>query len=263
MGKSNIIILMVFVLALCELASAATLHGKVYDIELNELNNVVVEVNSVPQQRYVSKDGAYSFSLNTGDYELTATYTLDEAHKYSSIDKVSIKNQGEYVYDLFLMPDFEADEEGLANEPDIVDIDSVVDEKSSSNSSTIIIIVIIAVIFLLALYFIFGKRKKKQQKEEIEEAEKAEEEAEELVEKTKAPPKKHKAAKEHIETEDNDLDKLVDIIKKEGGRMTQKEIRKQIPLSEAKISLMITELEHKGTVEKIKKGRGNVIMLKR
>ncbi|MBI5880723.1 hypothetical protein HZB90_01185, partial [archaeon] len=213
--------------------------------------------------RYVSKDGAYSFELNTGDYELTATYSLDETHKYSSIDKVSIKNQGEYVYDLFLLPDFEADEEGLANEPDIVDIDSVVEEKSGTNSSMIIMIVVIAVVILIVVYFIFGKRKKKQQKEEIEEAEKAEEEAEELVEKTKAPPKKHKAAKEHIKTEENDLDRLVDIIKKEGGRTTQKEIRKQIPLSEAKISLMITELEHKGVVEKIKKGRGNVIMLKR
>ena len=263
MDKSKAIILIILTLALCELASAATLHGKVYDLELNELNNVVVEVNSVPQQRYVSKDGAYSFDLNTGDYELTATYSPDELHKYTTADKVSIKEEGEYVYDLFLLPDFEADEEGLANEPDIVDIDSVVEEKSTSNSSTIIIIVIIAVVLLIVVYFIFGKRKKKQQKEEIEEAEKAEEEAEELVEKTKAPPKKHKAAKEHIETEDNDLDKLVDIIKKEGGRMTQKEIRKQIPLSEAKISLMITELEHKGVVEKVKKGRGNVIMLKR
>lgn len=60
-----------------------------------------------------------------------------------------------------------------------------------------------------------------------------------------------------------DLDDLVNIIKKHGGRTTQKEIRKEIPLSEAKISLMIAELEHKGIVEKIKKGRGNIIVLKR
>ncbi len=35
-----------------------------------------------------------------------------------------------------------------------------------------------------------------------------------------------------------------------------------LDLSEAKISLILTELEHKGKVEKIKKGRGNVILLK-
>jgi len=56
---------------------------------------------------------------------------------------------------------------------------------------------------------------------------------------------------------------LIKIIKREGGRTTQKYIRKQIPLSEAKISLMIAELEHKGIIEKIKKGRGNIIILKR
>ncbi|MCH7524946.1 MAG: hypothetical protein IIC74_08050, partial [Bacteroidetes bacterium] len=62
---------------------------------------------------------------------------------------------------------------------------------------------------------------------------------------------------------DVDLEKIIKIIKQEGGRATQKEIRKEIPLSEAKISLMIAELEHKGIVEKIKKGRGNIIILKK
>ena len=59
------------------------------------------------------------------------------------------------------------------------------------------------------------------------------------------------------------MEHLIKIIKREGGRTTQKYIRKQIPLSEAKISLMIAELEHKGIIEKIKKGRGNIIILKR
>ena len=33
-------------------------------------------------------------------------------------------------------------------------------------------------------------------------------------------------------------------------------------LSESKISLILTELEHKGKIEKVKRGRGNVILLK-
>ena len=42
-----------------------------------------------------------------------------------------------------------------------------------------------------------------------------------------------------------------------------KELRKEmLYLSEAKVSLIVTELEHKGLVEKIKKGRGNVLILK-
>jgi len=58
------------------------------------------------------------------------------------------------------------------------------------------------------------------------------------------------------------LDKILELIKKE-GRITQKEIRKQIPLSEAKISLIISELEAKGIVRKIKRGRGNIIILEK
>lgn len=65
------------------------------------------------------------------------------------------------------------------------------------------------------------------------------------------------------ELEDNDLKQVVNVIEKEGGRATQKHIRKEIPLSEAKISLMIAELEHKGIIEKIKKGRGNILVLKK
>ena len=44
--------------------------------------------------------------------------------------------------------------------------------------------------------------------------------------------------------------------------MTQKDIRKSIPFSEAKVSLILADLEHTGKIEKIKKGRGNIIILK-
>jgi len=74
---------------------------------------------------------------------------------------------------------------------------------------------------------------------------------------------KSKAKTKDKKQEDYDLEKVIKIIKKEGGRATQKAIRKEIPLSEAKISLMIAELEHKGIIEKIKKGRGNIIILKK
>jgi len=58
-----------------------------------------------------------------------------------------------------------------------------------------------------------------------------------------------------------DLLDIVSFIKKQGGRTTQKDIRKAFPQSEAKISLILTELEEKGKIKKIKKGRGNVIIL--
>ena len=63
------------------------------------------------------------------------------------------------------------------------------------------------------------------------------------------------------ELDEDDAEKVIDFIKKENGRVTQKQIRKNLALSEAKASLIVTELEHKGVVTRIKKGRANVIIL--
>ena len=41
----------------------------------------------------------------------------------------------------------------------------------------------------------------------------------------------------------------------------QKDLRKQLMLSEAKVSLMISELESLNKLKRIKKGRANIIVL--
>ncbi len=69
--------------------------------------------------------------------------------------------------------------------------------------------------------------------------------------------------KKKITKEEDPLTKeLLDFIKEKDGRVTQKEIRKKFPLSEAKISLILTELEHNKKIKKIKKGRSNIIILR-
>ncbi len=71
-----------------------------------------------------------------------------------------------------------------------------------------------------------------------------------------------KKGREEIDREEADeIKKVIDFIKKEGGRTTQKDIRKNFPQSEAKISLIVSELEDAGRIRKIKKGRGNIIIL--
>ena len=59
---------------------------------------------------------------------------------------------------------------------------------------------------------------------------------------------------------DDDAEKVLNFIKQE-KRTTQKDIRKEFPVSEAKISLILTELESKGKIKKIKKGKTNVVIL--
>ncbi len=59
----------------------------------------------------------------------------------------------------------------------------------------------------------------------------------------------------------DDLQAMVRILEQEGGRMTQKELRKRLGHSEAKVSLMVADLENRGLARKFKVGRGNIVVL--
>jgi uncharacterized membrane protein len=75
--------------------------------------------------------------------------------------------------------------------------------------------------------------------------------------------KRQKPKKKQTSLDIDESDKVLKLIKQQGGRITQKNIRKTLIMSEAKISLIIAELIHKNKIEKIKKGRGNIIILKK
>jgi hypothetical protein len=60
-----------------------------------------------------------------------------------------------------------------------------------------------------------------------------------------------------------DCREVIAIMEKNGGRITQLDLRKALPYSEAKVSLIVSDLENRGLVKKIKKGRGNVLILVR
>ena len=54
---------------------------------------------------------------------------------------------------------------------------------------------------------------------------------------------------------------IIEALIKRGGRATQKEIRSEVPFSEAKASLVISDLASRGLVRKFKRGRGNIVVL--
>ena len=214
------VIMLIFVM-LSSNVLAATIHGTVFDLYLDELEGAVVRINTTPEQVKVAKDTTYSFIAPKGDYVITATYSNDES--FAIEQNITINDDGDYTFDLILLPDLEEDVLGD------IDLDEL--EEQKTNPWLIVFIIIINMLVVVYLIKWFTAKKK------IDTEEKA--------------------------AESGDLDALVEFIKKEGGRVTQKDIRKKLPLSEAKISLMITELEHKGILEKIKKGRGNIIILKK
>jgi uncharacterized membrane protein len=59
-----------------------------------------------------------------------------------------------------------------------------------------------------------------------------------------------------------DLQEIMDIIRGQGGRITQKDLRSKLKYSEGKVSLMLADLERRELIEKFKRGRGNVVILR-
>jgi uncharacterized membrane protein len=213
----------IFVL-LAAFANATTIYGSVYDLSLEKIDNALVEINTTPRQVIVANNGSYSFSVVNGAYSIKAKLMQKNDVIAFVQENITINQDGRYILDLILFPDLE---EGVE------DIDFEVNGNVINNNKGIFIGFFVLLIIVIGL-FLYFRRVKKPKEEKKEDA-----------------------------YEDGDLENIIKIIRQEGGRATQKDIRKQIPLSEAKISLMIAELEHKGIVEKIKKGRGNIVILKK
>ncbi len=278
MNQKRIVLLAIIIFLLPSLSLAATISGKVYDDSLNLLNDVIITVNNPiitgnatlntnPLQQYISKDGTYQFELQKGSYTLEAKYYENKIAKLVTKENITITdNDGNYKEDLIVFPTFEEDN---AITSDInIDLPGITNTTNNEKKSALNIIIIAAILLLIAIgYMIYRYRKT------IKNTEKLFERMEELKENKFESVEKKEIEKETTDTdaikkelkeemkEDKELKKLIAILK-EHKRVTQKEIRAEIPLSEAKISLMITELEHKGIVEKIKKGRGNILIYK-
>jgi uncharacterized membrane protein len=85
--------------------STATIHGAVYKWDTFEpLNNTMIEVNSTPTQEMVAKNGKYSIELVPGNYNITAKYYQNSTLTYAIKDTIKIKNEGDFVLDLLLLP---------------------------------------------------------------------------------------------------------------------------------------------------------------
>lgn len=233
-------------------ASAATLEGKVIAWKtLQPLNNAVIDINSVPNQRIVSSNGYYSVSLEPGVYEIQAVYYEKGNPSLYALEEVEIRGEGRFVFDLILFPISEADLDRL----------NVLEGKEESvpekeiDLTFILIIALVLLALLISFFFILKEWKNKGKKKigggDEEKKDTAREEKKEEI-KEKPEEKMDKYALE-----------VIDVLKRSGNRLTQKELIERVSVGEAKVSLIISELVEMGIVKKIKKGRGNIIILKK
>ncbi|MFC1801398.1 helix-turn-helix transcriptional regulator [Nanoarchaeota archaeon] len=211
-------------------AEAATIYGSVYDFGLEKVEEGKVVINTEPLQQMVLVNSSYSFVVEEGEYELIG-YQLDNGKILAAAkEKVVVSGDGSYNLDLILFPSFE-EEENILKET--AEISADFGEERSLNFIIWLFLGLMTVLIGLVYLSYLKYRKYKS-----------------IVFKKKGKADLPK-----------DLQEMFNYIKKH-KRATQKEIRKEFPLSEGKVSLMISELEEKGMVKRIKKGRGNIIVLK-
>ncbi|MBU1112080.1 MAG: hypothetical protein ABIG93_02835 [archaeon] len=283
-NKLLILTIVLFILNM-GLVQAATLTGTIYDYELEQVENVLLEIDTQPIQQYLSKDGTYSLELPTGDYTLRAS-----KGDLITEETISVTSEGTFVYDLFLFPI-------IGDEGEITPIEN---EENKTRwwaylAAIGIILVLVGRIIIARKKYpqrksLFGRKKKgiqevnlkdNSEEKELETEPKSEgktiivgipEDVENEQQKIDSEPKKSLTREEKLasikeELENNEtpgyIKRALDVIKTNDGRITQKELRKEMmDISESKVSLIITELEHKGKIEKVKRGRGNIILLK-
>lgn len=208
-------------LLLAQSVLGATIYGTVYDFGLDRVDDSIVEINTSPRQQMVAKNGSYSFNVEEGSYAIKARFVDDFV-----IEEINVSGDGSFVLDLILFPDFEED---------VFEEDFLIDEPITERSKYSWFVWIIVFLALGYIVYLVSRKPK----------------VERVVEKVTS-------VKEVVVAED--IEQIISFIDEQGGRTTQKDIRKNFPYSEAKISLMIDELEEKGLVKRIKKGRGNIIV---
>jgi uncharacterized membrane protein len=240
MSGKLIVIILLFVLISANISFAAVVHGDVYDINFNKITNAIVEINSVPKQSIIVKDSGYSFKINPGNYTIKAYYISNQEIRDYTQENLLVKDSnGDYNLDLILFPYLDQNTSDL----DIKIIDL---SNAQENKNLPILLIILSIISLLVIaYLIMGFKKTAKKSSEIQQH----------LEKIKG--------EEKQETEENSSDVYYEktyAIIKEQKRINQKDLRKELNVSEAKISLVITQLESEGKVKRIKKGRGNLIV---
>ncbi|MCK5108656.1 MAG: winged helix-turn-helix transcriptional regulator [Methanosarcinales archaeon] len=283
--RGSLIFIAVF--AICaSLASGAVVHGTTYEWSTFEvLENTIVEVDSAPPQFMVASSGSYSFDLPEGTYTIRAEYYQGNVLEYYAEENITIVGGGDFVLDLLMFPPIEDAFlcEDINISEDLYDCKDP-DGMAIEENSMLFPVAIAIFLILISGYAAFlwrgwkmresgangaqvpgGAARYEPPEREMGPAIKPEPvpEYEEMESRGLAKSKASEGSGVSEESDlPSDLKEVLLIIRDGGGRITQKELRARLKYSEAKVSLMITDLEDRGVVKKVKKGRGNVIILK-
>jgi len=271
-------LLLIAILVVCApSAAAAVVHGTTYEWSTFEaLENTIVLVNSTPPQKLVASSGSYTFDLPEGSYVIRAEYYRGNLLEYCAEEEITLVGGGDFVLDLLMFPPIEEVYlcEDINFSEDLFDYEELPEDEEDS-TALLYATGILSVLAIVSALFLWKGGKKgdgKGGKGGTDGTDGKEDYGYEPVEPEPEAPEEpgeseEPGGSEELETVDaesavpSDLQEVLSIIRGRDGRITQKDLRMRLNCSEAKASLMITDLEDRGLVKKVKKGRGNVIIL--
>ncbi|MBI5133586.1 MAG: hypothetical protein HZA83_02635 [Thaumarchaeota archaeon] len=228
-------ILALFVLLLTFL-HAATVYGEIIDPEdFEALNNTIIKISGPTTMQIIASEN-YSVDLAPGAYNMTAQYIENGKLKYYAKETITVGNEIVH-FDIIPLPlDFQqvydVDFEELPDVP----------EKQEPGGDALIVVAVFAIAIIVIMFFVYRGKNKKQDGAGY------------------ATPDTKLETKRYVP--DSDGKTVLKILEENEGRLTQKELRQILKWSEAKMSLVVAELEATGKIIRIKKGRENILKIK-
>lgn len=265
----------------------ATVHGATYAGDtLEPLNDTVISINSNPPQSKVAKNSTYSFELAPGDYIIAARCYRNNTLIYSEETTLKIEDNGNYVLDLLLNPVSETEVTDTSGKVNNLESSGPTGQTGIDSSGIRYLPVAVALFLLLWGGYKFSRYYKKMQENKSQEGSPNMPEplAKALVKSNGfgGRPELGKIGGEvslkgavreaagNFETGTTDMKKLplssdlhevMNTIRSHKGRITQKDLRSRLDYSEVKVSLLLSELEKRGLIRKLKNGRENIVIL--
>ncbi|MEZ5334114.1 MAG: hypothetical protein R2741_02170 [Methanolobus sp.] len=233
----------------------ATINGVAYGWDtFYPLNNTVIEVNSTPIQSVVARCGIYSFDLPKGTYLITARYFEDEQLTYYAEENITVSGNGSYTVDLLLLPAY----------PDESSENGILSSRGFSSLKTMVISLLLVSIIALVLFY-----RLRIAKQDSNQGKKTTKTISKLSEDLSSVREPVVCEETFIEKQDvqsrttlsSEQLEIIEILRGHGGHISQKELRGYLDYSEGKASLLIVDLENRGYLRKVRKGRGNDLFL--
>ena len=266
-------------LAFSPCAFAAVVQGRIYDSStLDLVDKAIVTASTMPEQVRVSENGSYFFEIPDGNYTITARKFDNGSLALVASEGVELRDNGTYTVDMLLLPpdeffDIEANHTpNPLNDENLTQIENLSVEPGAAATRgapaggaslpVIPLAAASAALAILAAYLLLGKKQERRMGSGA--ALENGKPAAGAAQKSAIVPKKKAAGGDAARGAfllSPELKMAVSILRKSGGHMTQKELRKAMPYSEAKVSLIVTELEEMKAVRKFKRGRGNIVKL--